>query len=59
MAELSHRRHCFPPVVLPGRYRVEMSLGSQTMAAEFAVVKDPRLATTPEGYRQQFELGGN
>src|SRR6266404_5850592 len=33
-----------------------MSLGSQTMAAEFAVVKDPRLSTTPEGYRQQFEL---
>jgi hypothetical protein len=42
--------------VLPGRYRVEMSLGSQTMAAEFAVVKDPRLSTTPEDYRQQFEL---
>jgi len=44
------------PTVLPGRYRVEMSLGSQTIAAEFAVVKDPRLSTTPEGYRQQFEL---
>ena len=44
------------PTVLPGRYRVEMSLGSHTMAAEFAVVKDPRLSTTPEGYRQQFEL---
>jgi hypothetical protein len=44
------------PTVVPGRYRVEMSLGSETMAAEFAVVKDPRLSTTPEGYRQQFEL---
>jgi hypothetical protein len=33
-----------------------MSLGSETMAAEFSVVKDPRLATTLEGYRQQFEL---
>jgi hypothetical protein len=44
------------PTVLPGRFRVEMSLGSQTMAAEFSVVKDPRLSTTPEGYRQQFEL---
>src|SRR6266851_4637555 len=44
------------PTVVPGRYRVEMSLGSQTMAAEFAVVKDPRLSTTLEGYRQQFEL---
>ena len=44
------------PTVLPGRYRVEMSLGSQTMAAEFPVVKDPRLSTTLEDYRQQFEL---
>jgi len=44
------------PTVVPGRYRVEMSLGLQTMAAEFSVVKDPRLSTTPESYRQQFEL---
>jgi photosystem II stability/assembly factor-like uncharacterized protein len=42
--------------VVPGRYRVEMSLGSETMTAEFSVVKDPRLSTPPEGYRQQFEL---
>jgi hypothetical protein len=26
------------------------------MTAEFSVVKDPRLSTPPEGYRQQFEL---
>jgi len=44
------------PTVVPGRYRVEMSLGSETMAAEFSVVKDPRLSTTLEDYRQQFEL---
>jgi len=44
------------PTVVPGRYRVELSLGSETMAAEFSVVKDPRLATTPEAYRRQFEL---
>ncbi|MBV8132484.1 MAG: glycosyl hydrolase, partial [Alphaproteobacteria bacterium] len=44
------------PTVVPGRYRVEMSLGSETMAAEFSVVMDPRLSTTPEGYRRQFEL---
>ena len=44
------------PTVVPGRYRVEMSLGSETIAAEFSVVKDPRLSTTPEDYRQQFEL---
>jgi hypothetical protein len=26
------------------------------LAAEFSVVKDPRLSTAPEAYRQQFEL---
>ncbi len=44
------------PTVVPGRYRVELSVDSQAMAAEFPVVKDPRLATTPEAYRRQFEL---
>jgi hypothetical protein len=42
--------------VVPGRYRVELLLGSEAMAAEFSVVKDPRLATTPEDYRRQFVL---
>ncbi|HLW48560.1 MAG TPA: glycosyl hydrolase [bacterium] len=44
------------PTVVPGRYRVEMSLGSETKTADFTVVKDPRLSTTPEAYREQFEL---
>lgn len=44
------------PTVVPGRYRVEMSLGSETAAAEFSLVRDPRLSTTPEAYREQFEL---
>ena len=44
------------PTVVPDRYRVEMSLGSETMAAEFSVVKDPRVSTTAEAYREQFEL---
>jgi hypothetical protein len=44
------------PTVVPGQYRVEMSVGSQMMTAELSVVKDPRLSTAPEAYRQQFEL---
>ena len=44
------------PTVVPGEYRVEMSPGSETMEAEFSVVKDPRLSTTPDAYRQQFDL---
>jgi photosystem II stability/assembly factor-like uncharacterized protein len=44
------------PTVVPGRYRVELSVDSATKAAEFSVVKDPRLSTTPEAYREQFQL---
>jgi photosystem II stability/assembly factor-like uncharacterized protein len=44
------------PTVVPGQYRVEMSVGSQIMTAELSVVKDPRLSTAPEDYRRQFEL---
>ncbi len=45
------------PTVVPGGYRVELTAGSETTAAaEFAVVKDPRLSTTPEAYRAQFAL---
>lgn len=44
------------PTVVPGDYRVELSTGLQTMTAGFPVVKDPRLSTRPEAYRQQFEL---
>jgi hypothetical protein len=44
------------PTVVPGRYRVEMSVGSQIMTAELWMVKDPRLSTAPEDYRRQFEL---
>jgi photosystem II stability/assembly factor-like uncharacterized protein len=44
------------PTVVPGRYRVELSVDSQTMAADFSIVKDPRLSTTPEAYCAQYEL---
>ena len=44
------------PTVVPGRYRVELSVGSEKTAAEFSIVKDPRLSTTPEAYRAQFDL---
>ena len=46
------------PTVVPGRYRVELAIGSNATAAEFSVVKDPRLSTTPEAYRAQFGLLG-
>jgi hypothetical protein len=35
---------------------VELGIGSETHSADFAIVKDPRLATTPEDYASQFAL---
>jgi photosystem II stability/assembly factor-like uncharacterized protein len=44
------------PTVVPGEYRVELTVGSVTQAAAFSIVKDPRLATAPEAYARQFAL---
>jgi photosystem II stability/assembly factor-like uncharacterized protein len=44
------------PTVVPGRYGVELTVGGKTQSAEFTVVKDPRLATTPADYAAQFAL---
>jgi photosystem II stability/assembly factor-like uncharacterized protein len=44
------------PTVVPGEYRVELTIGSVTQVAAFSIVKDPRLATAPEAYARQFAL---
>ncbi|HME26531.1 MAG TPA: glycosyl hydrolase [Acetobacteraceae bacterium] len=44
------------PTVVPGNYRVELTVGSETQAADFSIVKDPRLPTSPEDYASQFAL---
>jgi len=44
------------PAVVPGEYQVELAVGPIVQSARFTVVKDPRLATTAEAYRQQFAL---
>jgi photosystem II stability/assembly factor-like uncharacterized protein len=44
------------PLAVPGDYRVELAVGSSTTAAEFSIVKDPRLATPPEAHGRQFAL---
>jgi hypothetical protein len=41
---------------VPGTYGVDLSAGGKTQSAKFAVVKDPRLATTPEQYAAQYAL---
>jgi hypothetical protein len=42
--------------VVPGQYRVELTVGSQTLSADFAIIKDPRFSTTPDDYAKQFAL---
>lgn len=44
------------PTVLPGNYRVELSVGGATHVADVLVTKDPRLDTTQDGYAKQFAL---
>jgi photosystem II stability/assembly factor-like uncharacterized protein len=44
------------PAVVPGEYQVELTVGSVTQSARFTIVKDPRVAATPEAFRQQFAL---
>jgi hypothetical protein len=44
------------PTVVPGEYVVELTVGAEKLSARFSVEKDPRLATTQEDYRRQFEL---
>lgn len=44
------------PAAVPGRYSVELDIGGQTLAAGFAVVKDPRVTTDDAGYAEQFAL---
>jgi len=44
------------PLTVPGNYRVELAVGKVTTAADFAIVKDPRLATPLEAHVRQFDL---
>ena len=44
------------PTVVPGDYRVELTVGSETHAAQFAIVKDPRLSTSSDDYARQYAL---
>jgi photosystem II stability/assembly factor-like uncharacterized protein len=44
------------PTVVPGDYKVDLTIGSESHAASFTIVKDPRLSTTPDDYARQFAL---
>jgi photosystem II stability/assembly factor-like uncharacterized protein len=49
-------RYPLGPAVLPGRYTVKLTVSGQTLSQPLVVKMDPRVKTSPEGLRQQFEL---
>lgn len=44
------------PRVVPGAYKVRMTVGEWTQTKSFEVKKDPRLPTTQEDFQKQFDL---
>jgi photosystem II stability/assembly factor-like uncharacterized protein len=44
------------PMVLPGRYQVQLTLDGQSTTTTFEVLSDPRLATTADDLHAQREL---
>ena len=44
------------PRVVPGTYKVRMTVGEWTQTKSFEVKKDPRLPTTQEDFQKQFDL---
>lgn len=44
------------PVAIPGAYRVKLTANGESQTQTFEIQKDPRLPTTPEEYKKQFDL---
>ncbi len=44
------------PTAVPGAYQVRLRVGAKNWTQGFEIRKDPRLATTPEEYRAQFDF---
>ena len=44
------------PLVLPGRYTVELTVGEQTQSHELEIRPDPRIATSREELQAQYDL---
>ncbi|RIV18633.1 glycosyl hydrolase [Fibrisoma montanum] len=44
------------PLAMPGTYTVQLTVDGSTYTQQFEIVKDPRIETTPEEFKQQFDL---
>jgi len=58
MSAIYHDTPRYPlgPAVLPGRYTVKLLVNAKTYSQSLNIVMDPRVKTSPDGLRQQFEL---
>jgi photosystem II stability/assembly factor-like uncharacterized protein len=43
------------PKAVPGKYKVRLTVNGESQEQEFEILKDPRVTTTPEEFRAQFE----
>ncbi len=44
------------PKAVPGKYKVRLTVKGQSKEQEFEILKDPRIETTPEEFRAQFDF---
>lgn len=58
ISAVPHRTPRYPPgpLVLPGTYTVRLIANGKTQTAEITVKMDPRVKTTTDGLRAQFDL---
>jgi hypothetical protein len=52
-------RYPLGPSVLPGRYTVKLTVNGHSYTQALTIKMDPRVKTSQEGLRRQFELGSN
>jgi hypothetical protein len=44
------------PMIMPGKYKVRLTIDDSVLTREFEVVKDPRIPMTTAEYKEQFDL---
>ncbi len=44
------------PLIIPGKYKVRLTVDGRAFTKEFEVVKDPRNPITPAEYKEQYDL---
>ncbi|WP_207955545.1 WD40/YVTN/BNR-like repeat-containing protein [Segetibacter sp. 3557_3] len=44
------------PLIIPGKYKVRLTVDGKTITEDFEVVKDPRIPMTAAEFKEQYEL---